>query len=213
MFRRRARVGRLRFDRGIDRLHPLDDRLRVRRAPIANALRVGDLQLFERLVLAIGLHQLIGQHQSHVVLLGDQVRELLERAEGLVEIIRLLHPGRVLKEVLPRVGLEALLGRDLPELVVDDGAPRRLAKDLVAEGDGGVVEPALGIVIDRAFPDGDRLGEVPRLLEQIPDSVVERDVDRILFARLVDLDHFAIGREGLVHLLLGLEVGRLLLEL
>ena len=38
-------------------------------------------------------------------------------------------------------------------------------------------------------------------------------VDRIFFAAFVDLDHLAIRRESLVHLLLGLEVGSLLLQL
>ena len=208
-----APITRLRFHRGVDRPHLVGDGVRVSLFVGARQLGVRDLQLLDRLGLPVRLDQLIGEHDPHVVLIGNEVGELLQRAEGLVEVASLLHPARILEEVLACVALEPLLGGDLPELVVHDRAARRLAQDLVAERDGGVVEPSLGVVIDGALPDRHRLGQVAGLLQQVADAVVERDVDRVLLTALVDLDHLAIRRECLVHLLLGLEVGRFLLEL
>jgi hypothetical protein len=56
-----------------------------------------------------------------------------------------MHPIRVLEEVLLGVAVEALLRGDLPELVIDLVPGRRVAQDLVAERDGVVEVPAVGV--------------------------------------------------------------------
>src|SRR5690606_3929092 len=86
-----------------------------------------------------------------------QVRELLQRAEGLVDLVGLLLAISVLEEVLLGVAAKSLLRTDLAELVVDRRAPWCIAQDLVAERDRVVVESAIGVEIDRALPHRDRV--------------------------------------------------------
>ena len=210
--RRRISTIDTRLDRWIDRLQLRGDCIGVIAATVTREQRVRDLQLLDGLLFPIGLQELVREHQADVVLLRHEVRVLLQRAERFIQVARLLHAPGVLEEVLPGVGLESLLRADLPELVVHHRASRRLAQDLVAERDGQVVEPAFGVVVDSALPDRDRFGQAPRGLEEIPEAIVERDVHRLFGTALVELNDLAVRRDGLVDLLLRLEVGRSLLQ-
>ncbi len=158
-------AGGARRHRRIDRLDPVDRRARLGLAPFRLQLAVEDLELLDRLGLAVLLVEPLRQHEADVVLVGTEVGELLEGAEGLVDVPRLLHAVGVLEEVLLRVALEPLGRRDLAELVVDGGACRRLAQDLVAERDGVVQEAALGVDVDRLLVVGERLGDIPLALQ------------------------------------------------
>jgi hypothetical protein len=60
-----------------------------------------------------------------------------------------VHAVGVLEEVLFCVAVEALLGADLPELVVDLVPLWRVAQNLVAERDGVIEVAAVGVQVDR----------------------------------------------------------------
>ncbi|MBI2407229.1 MAG: hypothetical protein HYV19_02860 [Gemmatimonadetes bacterium] len=171
---------------------------------------VQDGELVDGLVLAIGFQQLIGEEETDVILIGAEVGELLERAERLVLVAGLLHAVGILEEVLLGVAVESLGRRDLAELVVDRGAPRRGAQHLVAQRDRVVEEPAFGVQIDGALVERHRLGRLALPHEQVAHAVVERDFDFGLTARVVDVKDLAIRGDRLVDLLGGFEVGGLL---
>src|SRR3712207_9376390 len=63
----------------------------------------------------------------------------------------------VLEEILLGVADEALLRADASQLVIDRGACRRVADDLVAERGGVVEEAPFGVQVHRALIVGHRL--------------------------------------------------------
>ena len=144
------------------------------------------------------------------MLVRDEVGELFQCLKRVIEIPGLLLPIRVLKKVLAGIPLEPLLRVNLAQLVVNDRPPRGGTKDLVAEGNRRVEEATIGVVVHRLLPQRHRLRQVPRFLEHVAHAVVQRDIDRVLFPRLIRLDDIPIDIECLLGLFLGLEVGRLL---
>src|SRR5690349_13515622 len=137
---RRMRVGlRSRLGGWIDCLHALQNRLRVAALPLRLVARPEKLKLFDCLCLAIELRELIGEHQTDVILPRTEIGEFLKRSERFIEVAGLLHAVGVLEEVLFGVADESLVRADLPEGVVDRRATGRMAQDLVTEGDRIVV--------------------------------------------------------------------------
>ena len=205
-------AGDLRLERRVDRLHALGRCLRLGGAPVGFVAPVQHLELLERLRLLACLGQLLGKHQSHVILIGNEVGELLQCAKRLVNRAGLLHAVGVLEEVLLGFALETLGGADLAELVVDGRASRRGAKHLVAQRDGVVEKTALGVEVDRLLVQGHGLRVVALPREQIAHAIIERDFRFRLLTTVVRVQHLAVHRDGLVDLLLRLEVGSLFLE-
>ena len=135
----------------IDRAHPVDRRARFCPTSLGLELLVQRLQLLERFALPVFLRQQLGEDEPDVVLVGVEGGELLQRAERFIGHAEFLHAIGILEEVLPRVALESLPGADPGQLVVDRGAPGRLAQDLAAERDGIVQVAALGVHVDGAL--------------------------------------------------------------
>ena len=119
-------------------MNPLNRRFGFSGASLGIEGFVEYLQLLDRLGGLTGLGELVGQHQPDIILSRAKIRELLECLERVGVTTRAVHAVRVLEEVFLGVAVEAFLGRDLTELVVDLMARGRVAQDLVAEGDGVV---------------------------------------------------------------------------
>ena len=170
------------------------------------------MELLDRLGFPILSHELVGEHQPNVVLIGAEIREFLQRAKRLLELTGFLHSVGVFEKVLFRVVDEAFARADLSELVVDRVPPGRIAKDLVAEGDGVIEEPAIGVQVDRLLVVVYGLADVPTPQQQVPDAVIEGNVGFVDV--LIQLrQHQRVGVERLVELLLLLVFERSLLEL
>ena len=170
-----------------------------------------NLELFDRLALFPGPGELIGEHQPNVVLSRAQISELLERLEGVGVLSRPMHAIGVLEEILLGVAVESLLGGDLPQLVVDLVACRRVTEDLVAERDGVVEVAAFGIKVDGLLVVVDGLIRLVQPQVQIADAIKDRDV--AVFLTLGMLDDLEVDFESPIELLLLLEFGCLFFEL
>ena len=200
------------LERGIECLHPIDGGARLGTAPLGGELLVKRLQLLDRFGLSILAHELVGEHQANVILIRAEVRELLQRAKGLLELTGFLHPVRVLEKVLFGVVDEAFARADLAELVVDRVPAGRVAKNLVAQRDSVIEEPAIRVEINRFFVVIDGIAHVATPQQQVPNAVVEGNVGFIDV--LVQLrQNLRVSVERLVELFLLLVLERSLLEL
>src|SRR5947207_4511217 len=172
---------------------------------------VEDLQLLDRLGGLPRFGELVGEHQPNVVLPGAQIGEFLERLERVSVLASAVHPVGVLQEVLFGVAVEAFLGGDLTKFVIDLVARRRVAEDLVAEGDGVVEIAAVGVEIDRLLVIVDCLVGLVQPQVKVANAVVDRDVTVLLTLRVSD--DLKVDLERLVELLLLLEFGSLFFQL
>jgi len=154
-----------------------------------------------------GPRELIGEHQPDVVLARAEVGELLERLERVGILPRAVHPVGVLEKILLGVAVEALLGRDLSELVVDLVSGRRVAEDLVAERYRVVEVAAFRIKIDGLLVVVDRLIGLVQPQIEVADPVIDRDV--AVLQALGLSDDLKIDLESPVELLFLLEFGSL----
>ena len=211
-FDRRGTGRFLGLERGIECLHPIDGGARLGAASLGGEFLVERVELLDRFGLSILAHELVGEHQPNVILIRAEVRELLQRTKGLLELTGLLHPIRVLEKVLFGVVDEALSRADLAELVVDRVPPGRVAENLVAQGDGVIEESAIRVQVDRLFVVIDGITHVPTPQQQVPNAVVEGNVGFVDV--LVQLrQNQRVSVERLVELLLLLVFERSLLEL
>ncbi len=192
-------------------MYSLYRRVRLGGSPFRVERLVQYLELLHCFVLLPRFRELLGQHQSNVVLAGTEIGEFLQRLEGIGVAPRLVHPVGVLEEVLFRVAVESLLRADLPELVVDVVSRRRVPEDLVAESDGVVEVPALGVEVDGLLVVVHRLVGLVQPQVEVADAVVDRDIT--VLAVLGQRDDLNIDLEGPVELLFLLEFGSLFLEL
>ena len=167
---------------------------------------VEELQLLERFRSPILPGELIREHEADVVLVGTEIRELLQRPERLRGLAGLLHPVGVLEEVRLGVALEAFVRADFSELVVDRRAARRAAQDLVAERDRVVVEARFDVMVDGLLVVAHGVGDTALLEVDIADPIEQGDVHFQVgpFIAIEDLD---VDRQRLVELLFQLELG------
>ena len=170
-----------------------------------------DLQLLDRFRVLAGLGELVGEHQPNIVLARTEIGEFLERLERVAVLPSAVHSVGVFEEILLGVAVEAFLGRDLTELVVDLVACWRVAEDLVAERDGVVEISAVGVKVDGLLVVVDGLVGLVKAQIEVADAVVDRDVAVLLAFRLSD--DLEIDLERLVELLLLLEFGSLFFQL
>src|SRR3954471_24286888 len=170
-----------------------------------------DLELLDGLGVLAGLGQLIGEHQPDVILTGAQVREFLQRLEGVGVLAGPVHPVGVLEEVLFGVAVEALFRRDLTELVVDLVPLWGVAQDLVAERYGVVQVAAVGVEIDRLLVIVDGLVGLVEAQIEVAYAVINRDVAVLIVSTL--LDYLEVDLQSAIELLFLLEFGSLFFQL
>ena len=181
--------GRLRPSRlhvRIQSVNPLHCRTRFSGSSLGVEGFMEDLELLDRLRVLARLRELVGEHQPDVVLTRTEVRELLQRLEGIAFATGAVHPVGVFAEILLGVAVEALLGRDLTELVVDLVARRGVAEDFVAQGDRVVEVAALGIQIDRLLVIIHGLVGLVQAQIEVANPVVDGDVPVVVALGLFD---------------------------
>ena len=122
-----------------------------------------------------------------------------------------VHPICILEEILLGVAVEALLRRDLSELVVDLVAGRRVAEDLVAERDRVVEVAALGVEIDGLLVVVDGLIGLVQAQVEVANPVIDGNVPVVVPFGL--FDYLKVDLESFIELLLLLEFGSLFFEL
>ncbi len=197
--------------RWVDGANAIERRLRLLSASFELQLVVQKLELLHCLRLPVRANELVGEHEADVVLVGTEIRELLERPERLLHLADPLHPIGILEEVGLRVAREALLRRDASELVVDRRASGRVAQDLAAERDGVVVKSAFGVEIYSALVVIDCCTDISLAQEQIAHAIEQRHIAFLdVIAERAEYLHVCIER--LVELLLLLVVERSFLQ-
>ena len=122
-----------------------------------------------------------------------------------------MHPVGVLEEVLLGVAVEALLGRDLTELVVDLMARRGVAENLVAERDGVVEVAALRVKIHGLLVVVDGLVGLVQAQVEVANPIVDGHIAVVVAFGL--FDDLKVDFERFIELLLLLEFGSLFFQL
>ena len=192
-------------------MYSLHGRFRLGGSPLGVERFVEYLELLNGFGVLPRLGELVGEHQPNVVLSGTKIRELLERLEGIGFAAGAVHPVRVLEEIFLGVAVEALLGGDLTELVIDLVARRGVAENLVAERDGVVEVAALGVEIDGLLVIVDGLVGLVQAQIEVANPVVDGYVAILLPLGL--LDDLKVDLERPLELLLLLEFGSLFFQL
>ena len=173
-------------------------------------MTVGDQQLLDRLFAPSVRGHLIGHRDSNTDVIGRQVAELDERAEGLIEIARLLHALGIREEVRACIRQEALLGPDLTDLEVRLVTLRNIPNDLLADRDRVVGKVGLTVEVYGLLVVLDRLIQLTDPHIEIPNAVIQADVDLLLARQF--RKRLVVLLEGLLPVLFLLVLARLSLE-
>ena len=149
---------------------------------------------------------MFGQQQADLLVVRREIRELLQRPEGVLQLARLRHPLGIFEEIPLCFRDESSVHHELRELEIDRRTARCVAQDLVAQRYRVVGEAVLRVAVDCLLVRHDAGGDVANLHVEIAEPVVDPKLGVDVARRLQLLDDPLVLIDRLVPLALDLEL-------